>query len=141
MFPQQFFISPQIKESRCFTGFFLLAYSEERVLFDSHQVNVQKKTDALQFQYWNFSNMKVLNEAEVKFQTCMIFINIVTFFRRIKMLETMYDKTKFFLLEYFLLHIIMKHQNNCITPRIVTSVNLGSVVDITIVDITAKYIG
>ena len=83
--------------------------------------------------------MKVLNEAEVKFQTCMIFINIVTFFRRIKMLQTMYDKTKFFLLEYILLHIIMKHQNNRITPRIVTSVNLGSVAGITIVDITAKY--
>ena len=83
--------------------------------------------------------MKVLNEAEVKFQTCMNFINIVTFFRRIKMLKTMYDKTKFFLLEYILLHIIMKHQNNRITPRIVTSVNLGSIADIAIVDITAKY--
>ena len=82
--------------------------------------------------------MKVLNDAEVKLQTCMIFINIVTFFRRIKILETMYDKTNFFLLEYFLLHIIMKHQKICITSRIVTSVNLGSVADIAIVDITAK---
>ena len=82
--------------------------------------------------------MKVLNEAEVKLQTCMIFINIVTFFRRIKILETMCDKTKYFLLEYFLLDIIMKHQKIRITPRIVTSVNLGSVADITIVDITAK---
>ena len=54
------------------------------------------------------------------------------------MLETIYDKTKFFLLEYFLLHIIMKHQKIRITPRIVTSVNLGPVVDIAIVDITAK---
>ena len=82
--------------------------------------------------------MKALNEAEVKFQTCIIFINLVTYFRRIKMLETTYDKTKFFLLEYFLLHIIMKHQKIRITPRIVTSVNLGPVVDITIVDVTAK---
>ena len=82
--------------------------------------------------------MKALNEAEVKFQTCIIFINIVTFFRRIKMLETIYDKTKFFLPEYFLLHIIMKHQKIRIAPRIVTSVNIESVADITIVDITAK---
>ena len=82
--------------------------------------------------------MKVLNEAEVKLQTCMIFINIVTFFRRIKILETMCDKTKYFLLEYFLLDIIMKHQKIRITPRIVTSFNLGSVADIAIVDITAK---
>ena len=82
--------------------------------------------------------MKVLNEAEVKLQTCMIFINIVTFFRRIKILETMCDKTKYFLLEYFLLDIIMKHQKIRITPRIVTSFNLGSVADIAVVDITAK---
>ena len=82
--------------------------------------------------------MKVLNEAEVKLQTCMIFINIVTFFRRIKILETMCDKTKYFLLEYFLLDIIMKHQKIRITPRIVTSFNLGPVADIAIVDITAK---
>ena len=82
--------------------------------------------------------MKVLNEAEVKLQTCMIFINIVTFFRRIKILETMCDKTKYFLLEYFLLDIIMKHQKIRITPRIVTSFNLGSVAGIAIVDITAK---
>ena len=82
--------------------------------------------------------MKVLNEAEVKLQTCMIFINIVTFFRRIKILETMCDKTKYFLLEYFLLDVIMKHQKIRITPRIVTSFNLGSVADIAIVDITAK---
>ena len=82
--------------------------------------------------------MRVLNEAEVKLQTCMIFINIVTFFRRIKILETMCDKTKYFLLEYFLLDIIMKHQKIRITPRIVTSFNLGSVADIAIVDITAK---
>ena len=84
--------------------------------------------------------MKVLNEAEVKFQTCIISIKIVTF-KRIKMLGTIYDKTKFFLLEYFLLHIIMKHQKIRITPKIVTSVNLGSVADITIVDITAKDFG
>ena len=82
--------------------------------------------------------MKLLNEAEVKLQTCMIFINIVTFFRRIKILETMCDKTKYFLLEYFLLDVIMKHQKIRITPRIVTSFNLGSVADIAIVDITAK---
>ena len=82
--------------------------------------------------------MKVLNEAEVKLQTCMIFINIFTSFRRIKILETMCDKTKYFLLEYFLLDIIMKHQKIRITPRIVTSFNLGSVADIAIVDITAK---
>ena len=84
--------------------------------------------------------MKVLNEAEVKFQTCIISIKIVTF-KRIKMLGAIYDKTKFFLLEYFLLHIIMKHQKIRITPKIVTSVNLGSVADITIVDITAKDFG
>ena len=66
------------------------------------------------------------------------FQNIVTFFRRIKILETMCDKTKYFLLEYFLLDIIMKHQKIRITPRIVTSFNLGSVADIAIVDITAK---
>ena len=84
--------------------------------------------------------MKVLNEAEVKFQTCIISIKIVTF-KRIKMLGTIYDKTKFFLLEYFLLHIIMKHQKIRITPKIVTSVNLGSVADITILDITAKDFG
>ena len=84
--------------------------------------------------------MKVLNEAEVKFQTCIISIKIVTF-KRIKMLGTIYDKTKFFLLEYFLLHIIMKYQKIRITPKIVTSVNLGSVADITIVDITAKDFG
>ena len=70
---------------RKFHRFFFLASFRKKNYFRFTLSQCSEKTDALQFQYRNFSNMKALSEAEVKLQTCICFINIVTSFRRINL--------------------------------------------------------